>query len=31
MPELKQKYQGKNIEFRVVVENGKAKLKALPK
>jgi len=31
LPQLKQKYKGRNIEFRVVVEGGKAKLKALPK
>jgi len=31
IPELQQRYKGKNIQFRVVVEGGKAKLKALPK
>lgn len=31
LPQLKQRYKGKNVEFRVVIEGGKAKLKALPK
>lgn len=31
LPQLKQRYKGKDLQFRVVVEDGKAKLKALPK
>ena len=31
LPQLRQKYKGKDVKFRVVVEGGKAKLKAVPK
>mgnify|MGYP005831933673 CR=1 FL=1 len=31
LPELKKRYPGKKIEFKVVIENGKAKLKAIPR
>lgn len=31
MPALKEKYKGKQVEFKVVVENGQAKLKAVAK
>jgi len=30
-PELKKRYKGREVEFKVVVEDGKAKLKATPK
>jgi len=31
LPALKEKYKGKQVEFKVVVENGQAKLKAVAK
>ena len=31
VPQLKERYKGKEIQFRVVIESGKAKLKAFPK
>lgn len=31
LPELKKRHPGKKIEFKVVIENGKAKLKAIPR
>jgi hypothetical protein len=31
VPQLKERYKGKEIQFRVVIEGGKAKLKAFPK
>ncbi len=31
IPQLRQRYKGKDVKFRVVVEGGKAKLKAVPK
>lgn len=31
MPTLQKQFPGKKIEFKVVIENGKAKLKAIPK
>lgn len=31
LPQLQKKYPGKKIEYKVVIEKGKAKLKAIPK
>ena len=31
LPDLEKQYPGKKIEFKVVIEGGKAKLKAIPK